>query len=952
MEEDDGSRGGGPAGRSLDSASAWQPREGAFLAYGGSRSSGKTSLKSISLRVIVGIPMVARLTRDIISTYQLCNPNFNYSDALNPKRFLTNPSAGVLNDGFDNANSDLILHANLVLVNSESKQRYVVKDMLGQGTFGQVAKCWVSETNSFVAVKIIKNQPAYYQQALVEVAILSKLNEFDPDDKHHIVRIFDYFVFQRHLCIAFEMLGNNLFELIKMNHFKGLSLSIVQMFSKQILDALVVMKDADIIHCDLKPENILISTTVKPTKIKVIDFGSACLEGRTVYSYIQSRYYRSPEVLLGYQYTTAIDMWSFGCIVAELFLGLPLFPGASEYDLLKRMMETLGAQPPDYLLRKAKNTSKFFKQVGSIYHMKDDEACKGNMSGYRALTEEECEARESNKPLIGKRYFNYTKLEDIVAKYPYRKNLPEDEVSKENLTRLALVDFLRGLVQFDPEKRWSPWQASHHPFVTGEPFLRPYEPPPETPRIPVMHTVTVDHNPVGGHWLAAGLSPQVFDLNRCVPPNGPHIQMAPFSVGSYGSMGNHSSYNDNVGLGSSYGSYGDVNSTYACYPQIGPGLNIHAQVGGSLLGASPDARRRHPLSHGNSFSVSPSAGNIAPMSLGVSPSQFTPPSQMQISTVSPGKFGPTSPARSSVHGSPLGKAVANCQYNRRRSWGTPGTSHIQPHENASQQWQGHHIDSATSSYPDAYSREHASLHTSHSASNFTNWRQQRSGGTLLSSGPIPTSYHNFSTLYTVVHNPEPLWEKPESSSSAPDPADWDPNYSDDLLLEEGDSEVSSLSSRLVNNARINITSDAGIGASAVNPLSHGHILPHRPSNFSLSNQRTCGRFPAYSLSGGSPPNSHDVHTGHSWWAHFPPNSPSRFGQQPAHRVDHMYSTNLHGERGPQTSRQSHSHYSPKDSHSSHTSLLENDIPWGRRAGHPIPTTLPSSHSRKVFGHIS
>jgi dual specificity protein kinase YAK1 len=120
--------------------------------------------------------------------------------------------------------------------------RYIVKDVLGHGTFGQVAKCWVAETNSFVALKIIKNQPAYYQQALVEVSILttvikklfnslwhtlavisvltflclhhgflSQLNKkYDPDDKHHIVRIYDYFVYQRHLCICFELLDTNL----------------------------------------------------------------------------------------------------------------------------------------------------------------------------------------------------------------------------------------------------------------------------------------------------------------------------------------------------------------------------------------------------------------------------------------------------------------------------------------------------------------------------------------------------------------------------------------------------------------------------------------------------------------------------------------------------------------------------------------------------------------------
>lgn len=120
---------------------------------------------------------------------------------------------------------------------------------------------------------------------------------------------------------------------------------------------------------------------------------------------------------------------------------------------------TCSAQPPDDLLWKAKNASKFFKKVGSIYHAKDDEACKRNMSAYRVLGEEEYEAvsfaifqidfsysldsdsffyqllfnliqRESEKPLIGKRYFNFIKLEDIVVNYPYRKNLSEDELSK------------------------------------------------------------------------------------------------------------------------------------------------------------------------------------------------------------------------------------------------------------------------------------------------------------------------------------------------------------------------------------------------------------------------------------------------------------------------------------------------------------------------------------------
>jgi len=76
--------------------------------------------------------------------------------------------------------------------------------------------------------------------------------------------------------------------------------------------------------------------------VKLIDFGSACNEGQTIYSYIQSRFYRAPEVLLGVPYTSGIDMWSLGCIAVELFLGLPLYPGNSEHDQAVRIVESLG----------------------------------------------------------------------------------------------------------------------------------------------------------------------------------------------------------------------------------------------------------------------------------------------------------------------------------------------------------------------------------------------------------------------------------------------------------------------------------------------------------------------------------------------------------------------------------------------------------------------------------
>ncbi|XP_077244716.1 dual specificity protein kinase YAK1 homolog isoform X2 [Tasmannia lanceolata] len=939
----------------------WNPRQRAFRPYSSSPPSVQTSS---SLKVIVKRPLVVRLTKDIVETYQICNAAFTYSESYNPKKFLTNPSVGVLNDGFDNANSDLILTVNFVLVNG-SQQRYVVKDILGQGTFGQVAKCWVSETNSFVAVKIIKNQLAFYQQSHVEVSILRMLNQkFDPEDKHHIVRILDHFIYQHHLCISFEMLGLNLYELIRMNQFRGLSMSIVQLFSKQILHALLIMKDAGIIHCDLKPENILISTSVKSPEIKIIDFGSACTENRTVYSYIQSRYYRSPEVLLGYPYTTGIDMWSFGCIVAELFLGLPLFPGASEFDLLKRMIEILGGQPPDYILKNATNTNKFFKRVGSIHHFEDDEACNGGRSAYQVLTEEEFESRESKKPVVGKRYFDYVGLKEIVANYPHRRNFPDEEISKENLTRLALIDFLRGLVEFDPVKRWSPLQAMQHPFVTGEPFTCPYKPPPKTPRKAVSQNIMVeDHNPGGGHWFVAGLSPQVAKVSKGSLQNSPHFQMAPFShTSSYGSLGSHGSYNDSVGLGGSYESYGDSNM-YMYYPSVcSSGLNSQSPGRASILGPSPDAMRNSQLPHGNGFGVSPSTGTFGPMSLGASPSQFTPPSsQIQVSASSPGKYGPSSPARGSVHGSPFGKGAAVGQYNRRRSLGYPGT-----YESAlSQHWQGgHHTDSISSSHTDGNSRGHVvgSPRNMQSASNLPSWRQQRNG---YSSGLSSNIHQNtplffpLSSQVAVLPSSE-AYDKAECSSSPPDPGDWDPNYSDELLLQEDGSDVSSLTSGVANGMRLIQASDSASLTSGIGRFNRGFFdQAQTSSSCILTNQRTNGAVQEYSHVEGSPPSIHDMHIGHSrlmpkashYMPHFSQNSPTRFGQQPIQQFNQVHPTFAPGERNHPKGQPTLSCNSAGP-RSTGQNIFANGTPWGRRAGYPITTIPPSYHARKDYGRIT
>lgn len=275
-------------------------------------------------------------------------------------------------------------------------------------------------------------------------------------------------------------------------------------------------------------------------------------------------------------------------------------------------------------------------------------------------------------------------------------------------------------------------------------------------------------------------------MSRAPPLNIPHFQMVPYSHGSsYGSLGSHGSYTDGGGLGSSYGSYGDDNCIYPYYSPVGPsGLNMHVQGGISILGASPDARRRSSqFSHGNGLGVSPSAGNFGSMSLGASPSQFTPPnSHVQVPSGSPGKYGPTSPARSTgVHGSPLGKVTGVSQFNKRRNWGYQGTPSAQSHETASSpHMQINHYDGTSCSYPECNSQSHAgSPRSAQSTSNTPSWRQQR-GGTRLTTGFSSGISQNTPSIATcsnmsIPPAPESACDKSESSS-LPDPGDWDPNY--------------------------------------------------------------------------------------------------------------------------------------------------------------------------------
>uniref|UniRef100_A0A8D3AJL3 dual-specificity kinase n=1 Tax=Scophthalmus maximus TaxID=52904 RepID=A0A8D3AJL3_SCOMX len=298
--------------------------------------------------------------------------------------------------------------------------RFEVLEVIGKGSFGQVLKCLDHKTNELVAIKMIRNKKRFHHQALVELKILDVIKRKDKDNLHNVIHMKEYFYFRNHLCISFELLGVNLYELIKKNNFQGFSLALIRRFAHALLRCLQMLHREKIIHCDLKPENILLSQR-GPGNIKVVDFGSSCYEQQRVYTYIQSRFYRSPEVILGHPYSMAIDMWSLGCILAELYTGYPLFPGESEVEQIACIMEVLGMPPNDFV-QSASRRRLFFDS-------------KGNP---RNITNSKGKKRRPNS-----------------------KELPAALKSNDAL----FLDFIKGCLTWDPTKRMTPDEGLQHEWI-------------------------------------------------------------------------------------------------------------------------------------------------------------------------------------------------------------------------------------------------------------------------------------------------------------------------------------------------------------------------------------------------------------------------------------------------------------------------------------------------------
>eukprot|EP01119_Soliformovum_irregulare_P014989 TRINITY_DN4167_c0_g1_i5.p1 TRINITY_DN4167_c0_g1~~TRINITY_DN4167_c0_g1_i5.p1 ORF type:complete len:607 (+),score=161.78 TRINITY_DN4167_c0_g1_i5:61-1881(+) len=287
---------------------------------------------------------------------------------------------GKFNKGYDDEKGDYRL-----VIGEHIAFRYEVLEFVGSGAFGQVVKVLDHKTHKICALKVIRNRKRYHEQAMVEDKILQYVKQKDPTASTNIVTMHDSFYFRNHICFTFPLLNLNLYDYIKENNFRGLSLSLIRIHAIKILTALKFLAKHHIIHCDLKPENILLNDTRRLEDITIIDFGSSCFDHEKVFTYIQSRFYRAPEIILGIPYTVSIDMWSLAAILAELYTGYPLFPGENELDELGCMMEVLGT-PTDDILAVSTRRKYFFASNGKPRIIENSQGIK-RYPGTRTLEE-------------------------------------------------------------------------------------------------------------------------------------------------------------------------------------------------------------------------------------------------------------------------------------------------------------------------------------------------------------------------------------------------------------------------------------------------------------------------------------------------------------------------------------------------------------------------------------